>query len=130
MRLTHFVLITLLSAATLSHAHHERSFKIEGARYNRETTALEIAVDYAGCMGVTHFEYEMSDCMKSNPPQVLVALTAVEAFNMICFLPRSKGMIHLPTQNLSCSHAIVRITKSPKSSSPNRKYPVYSVPTW
>lgn len=108
-------------------AHHEQDFKIEGAGYNRDFQSLDIRVDYAGCGGIADFDYWATDCMKSNPPQVVIAIQKINPRNARCGSTRSKANLRIPIRDLACTPAVVHVMKEFDGSIRTHRGFVYSV---
>ena len=107
--------------------HHENNFQVVGAVYNPAAQRLEIAVTHPGCSGLQEFQYWMSDCLKSNPPQIFIAITKVVARNTACDTINSPDIGIISRSQLKCAPAIVHIMKNFNGSRSDHQDTVFSV---
>ena len=107
--------------------HHEKNFEIVGAVYNSTAQRLEVAIKHPGCSGLQEFQYWMSDCLKSNPPQIFVAVTNVVVRNNACDTIDSLDIGTIQRAQLKCAPAVVHVMKNFDGDRPTHKDIIFSV---
>ncbi len=120
--------LTLLSIMTSSAwADHVRNFSITGISYNKATSNIEIGVEYTGCGAIAKFDYWMSECLKSAPPQIFIGIKEIIAIQPQCHSnKKTKGVIQLSKAALGCAPTIVHVMRDFDSRMQTHKDYVYS----